>query len=150
MPQSLTKIYAHLIFSTKNRAAFLDEQIRSSVHSYLAQVIRGMDSSYVVVGGVADHVHILFDMGKKHAPMEFVEVVKRDSSKFVKTLGTKYRGFYWQRGYGMFSVSPTHLPDAERYVRNQEEHHRKKSFQVEFLEFLQRYGIPYDERYVWD
>lgn len=150
MPQSFTKLYAHLIFSTKYRKPFLDEEIRSRVHAYLATVVRSMDSPYVVVGGVADHAHILFDMGKMHAPVEFVEQVKRESSKFVKTLGGGHGDFYWQRGYGMFSVSPTHLPDAEKYVCTQEEHHRKKTFQEEFREFLERYGIEYDERYVWD
>ena len=150
MPQSFTKLYAHLIFSTKHRKPFLDDEIRPRVHAYLATIIRSIDSPYVVVGGVADHVHILFDIGKKHAPVEFVEKVKRESSKFVKTLGPEYANFYWQRGYGMFSVSPTLLPDAEQYVRNQEKHHRKKTFQEEFREFLERYGIEYDERYAWD
>jgi len=150
MPQSLTKLYAHLIFSTKNRQALIDESIRPRVHGYLATVIRDLDSPWAVVGGVADHVHILFDMGKLHAPVEFVEQVKRESSKFVKTLGPKYRNFYWQRGYGMFSVGPSDRDEAEKYVRNQEEHHRSKSFQEEFRAFLKRYGIAYDEQYVWD
>ena len=150
MPQSLTKLYVHLIFSTKNRKPWMADEIRPRVHAYLATVIRSLDSPYVVVGGTADHVHILFDMGKMHAPVEFVEQVKRESSKFVKTLGRAYRGCYWQRGYGMFSVGPTHLKDAETYVRNQEKHHRKKTFQDEFREFLKRYAIEYDERYVWD
>ncbi len=150
MPQSLTKLYAHLVFSTKNRQPFLCGDVQQRVHGYLATVIRSIDSPYVVVGGVADHVHILFDMGKMHAPVEFVERVKRESSKFIKALGPEYRDFYWQRGYGMFSVSPTHLEDAEAYVRNQDEHHRKKSFQEEVRELLQRYRIEFDERYVWD
>lgn len=150
MPQSFTKLYAHLIFSTKNRQPFLDETIRPRVHGYLATIVRSIDSPYVVVGGVADHVHILFDMGKMHAPVEFVERVKRESSKFVKTLGPRYGRFYWQRGYGMFSVSPTHLADVEEYVRTQQAHHEKRTFQEEYREFLDRYGIEYDERYVWD
>ena len=150
MPQSFTKLYAHLIFSTKNRQPFLDEKIRPRVYGYLATIARSIDSPFVVVGGVADHVHILFDMGKMHAPVEFVERVKRESSKFVKTLGPRYGRFYWQRGYGMFSVSPTHLADVEEYVRTQETHHEKKTFQEEYREFLDRYGIEYDERYVWD
>lgn len=120
------------------------------MHGYLAAVIRSMDSPYVVVGGVADHVHILFDMGKMRAPVEFDLQVKRESSKLVKMLGRQYSQFYWQRGYGMFSVSPTHLADAKKYVRRQEEHHRTKTSQEEFREFLERYGIEYDERYVWD
>ena len=150
MPQSLTMLYAHLVFSTKNRYPFLDSEVRDRVHGYLATVIRSIDSPYVVVGGVVDHVHLVFDMGKMHAPVEFVEQVKRESSKFVKTLGTKYRDFYWQRGYGMFSVSPTHLADVETYIRKQEEHHRTKTFQEEYREFLTRYGIKFDERYMWD
>jgi len=149
MPQSLTKLYAHLIFSTKGRQPFLDEEIRSRVHAYLATIIRNLDSKWVV-GGVADHVHILFDMGKMHAPVKFVEQVKRESSKFVKTLGAKYQKFYWQRGYGMFSVGPAQRTEAEAYVRGQEEHHRTKTFQEEFRTLLEQYGIAYDEQYVWD
>jgi REP element-mobilizing transposase RayT len=150
VPQSLTKLYAHLIFSTKNRQPFLDDEIRPRVHAYLATIIRDLDSPWVVVGGVADHVHILFDIGKMRAPVEFVEQTKRESSKFVKTLGAQYKDFYWQRGYGMFSVGPTHRDEAEEYVRNQEEHHRVKTFQEEFRAFLNRYGVAYDEQYVWD
>ncbi|QDT01560.1 IS200/IS605 family transposase [Adhaeretor mobilis] len=150
MPQSLTKLYAHLVFSTKNRKPWLDEPIRPRVHAYLATTIRDMDCRWVVVGGADDHVHILFDMGKKHAPAEFVEHIKRESSKFVKTLGNQYQRFYWQRGYGMFSVSPILRDDAEAYVRNQEEHHRTRSFQDEFRAMLNKYGIEFDERYVWD
>ena len=150
MPQSFTQLYAHLIFSTKNRVPLLDAEIRPRVHAYLATIIRDLDAPYVVVGGVADHVHILFDMGKLHAPVEFVEKVKRESSKFVKTLGAKYQKFYWQRGYGMFSVSPTQKDDVENYVRNQERHHRTKTFQEEYRGFLRRYGLPFDERHVWD
>jgi REP element-mobilizing transposase RayT len=89
MPQSLTKLYAHLIFSTRNRKPFLDDNIRETVHGYMATILRASGSPYVVVGGVADHVHILFDMGKTNAPARFVEHVKRESSKFVKTLGSE-------------------------------------------------------------
>ncbi len=150
MPQSLTKLYAHLIFSTKNRHPFLDDAIRPRAHAYLATVIRNLDSPWVVVGGIADHVHILFDMGKMHAPVHFVEHVKRESSKFVKTLGARYRDFYWQRGYGMFSVSPRDRDEADAYVRGQEEHHRRRTFQEEYRALLCQYGIAFDEQYVWD
>ena len=150
MSQSLTRLYAHLVFSTKNRQAFFDETIRSRVHGYLASVIRDLESPWVVVGGVADHVHILFDMGKMVAPVKFVEQVKRESSKFVKTIDKKYARFYWQRGYGMFSVSPKDRDEAERYVRNQEEHHRQLTFQDEYRAMLRHYDVDYDEQYVWD
>lgn len=150
MPQSCTRIYAHLIFSTKNRVPFLDETIRPRVHAYLATVIRDLDSPWVVVGGVADHVHILFDIGKMFAPVKFVEQGKRESSKFVKTLGNQYAQFYWQRGYGMFSVGPSDRDKAEHYVRNQEEHHRRRTFQDEYRSLLKQCGIGFDEQYVWD
>jgi REP element-mobilizing transposase RayT len=150
MPQSLTKLYAHLIFSTKNREPLLNDAIRPRVHAYLATVIRNLDSLWVVVGGMADHVHILFDMGKMHAPVKFVEQAKRESSKFIKTLGAQYKSFYWQRGYGMFSIGPANRDEAEAYIRNQEEHHRATSFQEEFRAFLDRYGIAHDEQYLWD
>ena len=150
MSQSLTKIYAHLIFSTKNRERWLDGQIRTRVHGYLATVIRDLDSPWVVVGGVEDHVHILFDIGKKTAPIRFVEQAKRESSKFVKTLGPTYGKFYWQRGYGMFSVSPKDRDEAESYVRHQEEHHRNRSFQDEYRMILNNYEVEFDETYVWD
>ncbi len=124
--------------------------VQRQIHAYLAVLVRDLDSPYVVTGGVEDHVHILFDIGKLHTPVAFVEHVKKHSSKFIKTLGSDYREFQWQRGYGLFSVSPTHRDSVEQYVREQEFHHRKQSFQAEYRGFLQRYGIPFDERYVWD
>jgi REP element-mobilizing transposase RayT len=150
MPQSSTKLYAHVVFSTKSHQPFLDDEIRPRVHGYLATAIRDLDSPWVVVGGVADHVHILFDMGKMHAPVKFVEQVKRESSKFVKTLGENYKKFYWQRGYGMFSVSPKDRNEAEDYVRGQEEHHQEKTFQDEYRAMLRQYEVTFDEQYVWD
>ena len=150
MPQSFTRINAHLIFSTKNRQPSLDETIRPRVHAYQATIIRDLGSPWVVVGGVSDHVHLLFDMGKLQSPVSLVEQVKRESSKFIKTLGSKYQHFYWQRGYGMFSVSPILRDEAEAYFRNQEEHHRNRSFQEEFRSFLNQYEIPFEEQYVWD
>ena len=150
MPQSLTRLYAHLVFSTKHREPILDEAILPRVHGHLATLVRDLDAPWVVVGGVADHVHILFDMGKTVAPVKFVEQVKRESSKFVKTLGVRYAHFYWQNGYGMFSVSPKHRDEAEHYVRNQAEHHRRQTFQDEYRAMLNRYNVDFDEQYVWD
>ena len=149
MPQSFCKLYAHLIFSTRNRRPLLRADTRQRVHAYLATLVRNLDSPYVTVGGVEDHVHILFDLGKTRPPVKFVEHVKRESSRFIKKLDKKMRDFYWQRGYAMFSVSPAHLGKAERYVCNQSEHHRKRTFREEVRAFLQRYGVDYDERYLW-
>ena len=150
MPQSLSQLYAHLVFSTKDRFPFLKGDVRDRVHGYLATVLRDMGSPFVVVGGVEDHVHILFDMRRIHAAKDFVEHIKRESSKFVKTLRPNLDKFYWQSGYGIFSVSPTHRDNVILYIKNQEEHHRKITFQDEYRDFLNRYGIEFDEQYVWD
>ena len=150
MPQSLSQLYAHLIFSTKDRRPFLKDDIRQRVHGYLATSLRDMGSPFVVVGGVEDHVHILFDMGRIHAAKDFVELIKRESSKFIKTLRPNLDKFYWQRGYGIFSVSPTHREQVTQYIASQEEHHRTKTFQEEYRGFLNRYDIKFDEQYVWD
>jgi REP element-mobilizing transposase RayT len=127
----------------------LDDNIRPRVHAYLATIIRDLDSTFVIVGGVADHVHILFDIAKQRTAVEYVEKVKRESSKFVKTLGQRHRDFYWQIGYGMFSVSPTHLESLKAYIQDQVEHHRQMTFQEEFRGFLIRYGFDFDEKQIW-
>ncbi|PHQ31717.1 IS200/IS605 family transposase [Rhodopirellula bahusiensis] len=150
MPQSLSQLYVHLIFSTKDRFPFSKDDIRDRVHAYLASVLREMGAPFVVVGGVDDHVHVLFDMGRIHPAKDFVEKVKRETSKFVKTLRPNLDKFYWQRGYGIFSVSSTHRDSVVAYIENQEEHHRATTFQEEYRDFLKRYGIAFDERYVWE
>ena len=150
MPQSFCQLYGHLIFSTRQRQRLLDEAVRPRVHGCLANLVRELDSPWVVVGGTEDHVHLLMNLSKLHAPVKLVEHVKKESSKYVKTLGPQYAGFYWQRGYGLFSVGPTRLAAVEDYVRQQVEHHRTRTFQEEYLAFLKRYAIEYDERYVWD
>ena len=150
MSQSISKLYAHLIFSTKHRKPLLAADITERVHAYLATIARDLGSNHVVVGGVADHVHLLLDSPRTIAVADFVGQLKRGSSLFVKGLGTKHKRFSWQRGYGIFSVSPGHRAQVEAYIRNQEEHHRTVSFQNEFRDFLDRYEVEYDERYVWD
>jgi REP element-mobilizing transposase RayT len=116
----------------------------------MAEIVRGLACPFVAVGGPDDHAHLLLDLGKQITPPALVEAVKKESSKFVKTLGPAHAGFHWQRGYGMFSVGPTQKAAVQRYVEGQEEHHRRQTFQEEFRAFLDRYGIGYDERYVWD
>jgi len=150
MPQSFCQIYVHIIFSTKNRQRWLDDTIRSRVHAHLATLARDCGCPHVHIGGPDDHVHMLVDLGKKTGPVPLIAKVKQESSKFVKTLGPEYRGFYWQSGYGAFSVGPTRVQDVEAYIDNQVEHHRRQTFQDEFRAFLDRYGVAYDERYVWD
>jgi REP element-mobilizing transposase RayT len=150
MGQSLAKNLIHLIFSTKHRAPLLAADLRPDLHAYLGGILREWHSPALRVGGVEDHVHILFQLSKNHALARVVEEVKKGSSKWIKTKAAELRGFHWQNGYGAFSVSPSNVPAVDRYIANQEEHHRRLTFQDEFRGFLKRHGVEYDERYVWD
>ena len=151
MSQSLSKIWTHLIFSTKDRYPLLsDETIRRDMHAYLASILKANNCPTLIVGGVSDHVHALFLLSKSHSIADIVHEIKRSSSKWVKRQAANLRKFYWQSGYGAFSVSQSHVEQVERYIRDQEKHHRKKTFQDEFREFLRKYQVEYDERYVWD
>jgi len=150
MPQSLSMNLIHLIYSTKNRHACLTPPIRSKLFAYQSGIFREWESPALVIGGDSDHVHALFMLSKRYALCQIIEEVKKGSSKWIKTQDREYTGFYWQSGYGAFSVSQSHVPRVRQYIEQQEEHHRKVSFQDEFRLFLKRYKIEYDERYVWD
>jgi putative transposase len=148
MPQSLSRVLIHLVFSTKNREPLIGPELRDRMFPYLGGTLNGIGCPVITVGGVADHVHLLFVLARTMAVCEAVEEVKKESSKWAKEHGRP--GFYWQNGYGAFSVSPSNVPQVSAYIANQEEHHRAKTFQDEFRELLRAHGIEWDERYVWD
>ncbi len=149
MPQSLSKIWTHLIFSTKDRYPFLsDPKIRSETHAYLASIFKAHNCPTLIVGGVSDHVHALFVLSKNDSIANIVYELKRSSSKWAKTQGLAK--FTWQGGYGAFSVSESHVEKVQAYIASQEQHHRRKTFEDEFREFLKKYKVDYDERYLWD
>ncbi|HPO14869.1 MAG TPA: transposase [Candidatus Hydrogenedentes bacterium] len=151
MSQSLSRIYIHVIFSTKERRPFFpDCHLRREMHAYLASVFANHSSPAFLVGGVEDHVHVLCDFSRTYALSEVIKEVKRVSSIWIKTKGPEFSKFHWQAGYGAFSVSHSNVGRVRAYIMNQEEHHRKISFQDEFRKFLKKHAIEYDERYVWD
>jgi REP-associated tyrosine transposase len=150
MPQSLSKVILHIIFSTKNREPWLGSDVRPRMHAYLATVCRDLGAELVRVGGVADHVHIVTTLPRTVSQAQLIEEIKKASSKWIKTLDARYRGFFWQRGYGAFSVSLSQLDTVAQYVEAQQEHHRTRTFQEEYRELLRRQGVDFDERYVWD
>jgi len=151
MPQSLSRLWTHLIFSTKDRFPFLKEpEIRNDMHAYLAKVLRSHDCETLIVGGVTDHIHALFDLSRKYCIATVVKEIKRTSSAWIKEVSPSCRKFGWQNGYGAFSVSQSDVDRVYRYIERQEEHHQRVSFEDEFRTFLKKYRIDYDERYVWD
>ena len=150
MPQSLSKVYTHITFSTKNRKMLIDDDIQEKLFEYLGGVCKGLECNPVKVGGYKNHIHILCTLSRKISQSTLLEKLKKESSKWIKTKGEKYSNFYWQSGYGIFSVNPTEIDVVIKYIANQEKHHRNKTFQDEFRAFLKKYKVDYDEQYVWD
>jgi len=150
MPQSLSAVYIHLVFSTKERRPLLrDENMRSALHAYLGGISRQLECPPLIVGGVQDHVHLLARFSRTITQAEWVKELKRVSNLWLKE---KYliRDFEWQGGYADFSVSPSNLEQVKRYIADQPEHHRKMNFQDELRALLQRHAIEWDEHYIWD
>lgn len=151
MSQSLAKMLIHAVFSTKERRPFLrDKILREEMHLYLGGILANLDCQPLIVGGVADHVHLLFVLSRTHNIAEVIKEVKRGSSLWVKAKGTELADFAWQSGYGVFSIGFSQVDSVRGYVARQEEHHRKVSFQDEFRQLLKRYEVEFDEKYVWD
>ena len=150
MPQSLSQVIIHIVFSTKDRQPWLDPVIRPRMHAYLATVCRDCKCEAYRVGGVADHVHIATKLGRTISQADLLEKIKKTSSAWIKTQGKQFQSFFWQSGYGSFSIGQSQLDDLIRYVNNQETHHRTKTFQEEYRELLLKYNVEFDERYVWD
>lgn len=150
MPQSLSKVYVHITFSTKNRRCLIDDTIKNSLFEYLGGICKGLECNPLKVGGYQNHIHVLCLLSRKIAQMTLLEELKKQSSKWIKTKGQQYSDFYWQGGYGIFSVNPAETDVVVNYIINQEEHHRKMSFEDEYRAFLKKYKIEYDEQYVWD
>ncbi len=151
MAQSLARLWTHLIFSTKNRFPFLtDKDLRSESHAYLAEMLRHQGCETLIVGGVEDHTHALLALSRTLSIASVVKEIKRTSCGWIAGTSQKMSKFYWQGGYAAFSVSQSNLAEVIRYIENQEEHHRRMTFQDEYRAFLKAYGVDYDERYVWD
>jgi putative transposase len=151
MSQSLSAVYTHLVFSTKELQPFFrNRDTREALHAYLGGISKTLDCPPIIVGGMEDHVHLLTRFGRTITQAEWVKELKRVSNLWLKELGRTYADFQWQGGYADFSVSPSDLERVKRYIANQEEHHRKLNFQDELRALLRKHSVEWDERYVWD
>jgi putative transposase len=150
MSQSLSRILVHIIFSTKDRFPFLiDGELRKRIHSYLAGAFNELESPAIEVGGVGDHVHILCLLSRNYSVSEIIKKAKANSSSWATAQDGRLRKFSWQSGYGAFSIDPLQIENVQKYIQSQEQHHRKRTFQEEYLGILHQYKIDYDERYLW-
>jgi REP element-mobilizing transposase RayT len=150
MPQSLSFVIVHVIFSTKDRRPFLDAKTHGPTHAYLATVARNLGCECYRAGGTEDHVHLAIRLSRTVTVAKLVQELKTASSLWVKTKSPNLDGFSWQRGYGCFSVGPTDLDACTDYIDRQQKHHEKRTFQEEFRALLNKYRVEYDEAYVWD
>jgi putative transposase len=150
MPQSLAKIYVHLVFSTKNRERVLPDEVRADLHAYMGGTLNGLGCSPIEINIEPDHAHLLFVMSRTETLSDVVGQVKKSANDWLRARGPQFANFYWQGGYGAFSVSQSAVEEVRAYIRNQRQHHQQVSFQDEFRAFLKRYEIEFDERYVWD
>jgi len=148
MAQSLSRVLIHLVFSTKNREPLIIHDHRDRLFDYLGGTLNGLKCPPVIVGGMPDHVHLLFVQARTLSLSEIVEELKKESSRWAKT--AIHPDFYWQNGYGAFSVSPTKVKQVSDYIANQERHHRRLGFQDELRGLLRKNGIEWDERYLWE
>jgi putative transposase len=150
MPQSFASLHCHLVFSTKNRVPLIIPALQPRLFAYCGGILRETGSALVAAGGMPDHVHLLASLGRESAVAEAVRLVKANSSKWVHETFPDQHAFAWQAGYGAFAVRYSQLGRVKGYLAAQAEHHRKMTFQEEFVGFLRRHGIEFDERHLWD
>lgn len=150
MGQSLSQLYLHLTFGTKNRYPFITENFGEFLHGYMAGILKKYESPAIVINSVPDHVHILFRLSKNYALAKVIEEVKKSSSGWVKEQEAGHANFAWQSGYGAFSVSSSVLEKVKKYILNQKQHHKQITYQQEIEEFIKQYDIiEYDKEYFW-
>jgi REP element-mobilizing transposase RayT len=147
---TLTNLLYHVIFSTKNREPLVTAELKSGLDEYIGGIIRNKGGIALEIGGAADHRHIVARFRADASVSEMVGTIKANSSKWVNERQERRGAFAWQTGYGAFTVSYSQLQALREYVRDQEEHHRKISFKEEYLRFLKRHNIEFDETYLWD
>jgi len=150
MSQSLSSILIHIIFSTKLRRPLIKNEIKGDLYAYMANIALTQHSFVHEIGGIEDHVHLLISLPRALPLSKLVEEMKKGSSKWIKTKGRFYTDFAWQNGYGAFSIGQSNVDALRKYIQNQQEHHKKISFQDEYRAFLKKYGISFDEKYVWN
>jgi REP element-mobilizing transposase RayT len=150
MGQSLSSVLVHLVFSTKKRYPFITPEVEKELFPYLATVFRNAGCPTLAINGTEDHIHILFALSRTKTIADMVEEAKTSTSKLLKPKSRILQKFEWQTGYGAFSIGRSQLERVVKYIRDQKEHHRRRTFQDELRMLLKKYEIEYDERYVWN
>lgn len=150
MARTYTKLFYHLVFSTKNRETWITASIEADLHKYIAGIIRHIDGTSLEINGMPDHVHILTILPPKLALSDVLRTIKANSSKWIHDTDVKFAAFNWQDGYSAFTVSKSQVDSVQQYIRDQKSHHRDRGYKAELIGLLQKHDIDYDEQYLWD
>ena len=150
MSRSYCNLLYHMVFSTKNREPLLSDEIRPRIYDYLGGAIRGEGGIAIEINGTKDHVHILAKLRQDKTVSDILRAIKANSSAWIRKTFKLNKEFRWQMGYGAFTVSQSAVKDVQKYIQNQEEHHKQMTFQEEFTRLLKKHGIDYNEKYLWD
>ncbi|MCU0748155.1 MAG: IS200/IS605 family transposase [Akkermansiaceae bacterium] len=149
MANTFTSLHYHMVFSTKNRERWITSEVEERIWAYLGGIAKENKVHPIQIGGIEDHVHLLLGAPASLAPSKIAQLIKGGSSAWIHETFPNMKRFAWQDGYGVFSVSKSNIPEVVDYIRGQREHHRTRTFQEEYIAFLKRHEIQYDERYVW-
>ena len=150
MANTYSCLHYHLVFSTKNRERWITPDIEQRIWAYLGGIAKENKMTPLQIGGVEDHVHLLLGASPTLAPSKIAQLIKGGSSSWIHDTFPQLKSFGWQDGYGAFTVSKSNVPEVTAYIQDQRGHHRVRSFQEEYRALLQKHGIEYDERYLWD
>ncbi len=150
MPQSLSNILLHIVFSTKNRIDLIQPEIEKDLHAYMATIFSNESCPILIINGTSNHIHALCRLERTVTVAHLLEMVKKGSSKWIKTQGNEFADFAWQAGYGAFSIGASNIEALKHYIQNQKQHHQTLSFEDEYRALLKKYNIEFDEKYMWD
>jgi REP element-mobilizing transposase RayT len=150
MPSTYTNLLYHIVFSRKQRIPLITDELKEELYRYIGGIVRAEGGVLLEIGGTKDHAHLLVKFKPAVSVSEMLAKIKANSSKWVNDHKMKFRKFGWQEGYAAFTVSESQAPPVRDYIRNQEEHHRRQTYQDEVVALLQRHGIEYDPQYLWD
>lgn len=150
MAQTLVSLLVHVVFSTKNRADMIPPEIERDLFAFMAGILKNKESRLLAADGTANHVHLLISQSKNISLSLLIQELKKNTSKWIKAQNAKFKDFQWQDGYGAFSIGESNVAALKRYIAQQKEKHQKRSFESELIDFLKKYGIEYNEKYIWD
>ena len=148
MPQSYAGVFIHIIFRTKDRYTLIPESLFDEIGSYIGGICRNEKCKLISSGGMSDHLHLLLSLDREHSISNIVKIIKASSSKWIHEKDNHFRSFSWQAGYGAFSVSPSVIESVKKYIANQKEHHRHRSYREEVIDFLRNYGVEYEDKWL--